>query len=87
MNYKTAYKDWEKRRKYLTEKAREYNTKKRGKPARKYITFTQVEIIFKSAGHCSYCGCLLSSEWHAKNMLKGCEVAVNRVRNENVDKQ
>jgi len=69
----------EQRRKYLTEKAREYRIKKRGEP-RKYIKTEafklrsiSIEVIMKEAGHCGFCGCLLSHEWHDKHPLKGCE--------------
>ena len=68
------------RREYLTLKAREYREKQRGKPARPYkktenyqIGFMSIEVIMKQAGHCGYCGILLSHPWHDAHPLVGCE--------------
>lgn len=65
-------------RAYNREKQASYRLKRRGVP-RKYTKtilfiqrFTPIEEIMKSAGHCGYCGILLSHEWHDKHPLVGC---------------
>jgi hypothetical protein len=70
----------EQRKKYNAEKQRLYRKLTRGKEARKYEKSEHyqdgrmtIEQIMTAAGHCGFCGCLLSSEWHDKHPLVGCE--------------
>lgn len=72
------------RRKYNREKQALYRFKRRGKP-RKYTKGTAffqrhmtTEEIFGLPGHCSFCGMLLSSEYHKVNKLVGCLKALAR---------
>ena len=71
---------------YKKRKQKEYRDKARGKPPHHRPTFVAYTIttavlnihvpteeILKSAGHCGYCGCLLSHEWHDQHPLVGCE--------------
>lgn len=51
---------------------KKYRDEQRGKPPRPYITLTKVEEILKAAGHCSFCGMLLDSEFHRLHPLVGC---------------
>ena len=64
------------RRIYNREKQRMYRDIQRGRPARPYKkspTYGMtIEEIMKAAGHCGFCGCLLTSEWHDKHPLVGC---------------
>ena len=70
----------EQRKAYNAEKQRLYRELQRGKPAREYkktesyrIGFMSIEVIMKQAGHCGYCGILLSHPWHDAHPLVGCE--------------
>lgn len=77
----------DKRKVYNREKQRFYRTMRRGKPARPYVKTdlyvpprTTTEEILRAAGHCPYCGILLSSEWHDKHPLVGCMKAIKEYK-------
>lgn len=78
----------EERKEYNKKKQKEYRDKQRGEPPHHRPTFVKYTIteavlnihipteeILKEAGHCSYCGMLLTSEYHQKHPLVGCQVA------------
>lgn len=72
---------------YNRQKQAEYRLKKRGEP-RKYIKTEaffhrsiSIEVIMKEAGHCGFCGILLSNEWHDKHPLVGCERYIKEYHN------
>jgi hypothetical protein len=60
---------------YNREKQRIYREIKRGCPARPYV---KIEEIMKAAGHCGFCGMLLTSEYHQKHPLIGCQKFMGR---------
>ena len=77
---------------YNKNKQKEYRDKARNEKAargeitRPYIKsptywdkFTPVEEIFRRTGHCTYCGMLLSSEYHKQHPLIGCQKAQKRM--------
>jgi len=86
----------EERNAYNRRKQKEYRDLKRGAPPHHKPTFVKYTItarvlnihvpteeILRQAGHCSYCGMLLESEYHQKHPLVGCQVAA---RNDNYGK-
>jgi hypothetical protein len=67
---------------YHAKKQKAYRDIKRGKPPHHlptFVKYTRAEEVFIASGHCSYCGMLLSSEYHKKHPLVGCQKAAKRV--------
>ena len=78
---------------YKRRKQKEYRDKARGKAPHHKPTFVgytitervkdirlTTEEIMQRAGHCGYCGCLLTHEWHDKHPLVGCERYIREYR-------
>ena len=60
---------------YNRQKQRIYRDIKRGRPPHPY---NKVEEILRQAGHCGFCGMLLSAEYHQKHPLIGCQKFMGR---------